>query len=101
MAESKGSEELKSYADGWINERKGTDVPPFLKFAYIAIAAGVIIYFFAYMNGEVHNAERGLIVQQFNRVTQSSPAFMYTVAGLMAVFVVLLVRFVFSKFHED
>ena len=101
MAESKGSQELKSYADGWINERKGTDVPGFLKYAYIVIALGVIIYFFVYMNGEVHNPERGLIVQQFNRATQSSPGFMYLVAGLMAVFVVLLVRFVFSKFHQD
>ena len=72
MPETKGPDELKSYADGWINERKGTDVPAFLKFAYIAIAAGVIIYFFVYMNGEIHNAERGLIVQQFNRATQSS-----------------------------
>jgi hypothetical protein len=101
MAESKASEELKSYADGWINERKGTDVPTFLKFAYIVIALGVMIYFFVYMNGEVNNAERGMIVQQFNRVTQSSPGFMYAVAALMAVFVVLLVRFAFSKFHED
>jgi len=101
MAESKGPEELKSYADGWINERKGTDVPAFLKFAYLAIAAGVMIYFFVYMNGEVHNAERGMIVRQFNRVTQSSPGFMYAVAVLMGVFVVLLVKFAFSKFHED
>ena len=101
MAESKGPDELKSYADGWINERKGTDVPVFLKFAYLGIAAGVIIYFFVYMNGEIHNPERGWIVQQFNRVTQSSPAFMYTVAVLMAVFVAVLVKFAFSKFHED
>jgi len=101
MADPKVSEELKSYADGWINERKGTDVPAFLKFAYIAILAAVIAYFLVYMNGEVHNAERGLIVQQFNRVTQSSPGLMYAVAGLIAVFAVLLIRFAFIKFHED
>jgi heme O synthase-like polyprenyltransferase len=101
MAESKSPDELKSYADGWINERKGTDVPTFLKFAYLVIAAAVLVYFFVYMNGEVHNVERGMIVQQFNRVTQSSPGFMYTVAALMAVFIVVLVKFVFSKFHED
>ncbi len=101
MAEPNDPEKLKSYADGWINERKGTDVPPFLKFAYLVIAAGALIYFFVYMNGEIHNRERGMIVQQFNRVTQSSPAFMYAVAALIVVFVILLVKFVFSKFHED
>ena len=101
MEEPKRSDELKSYADGWINERKGTDVPAFLKYAYLVIAVGSLIYFFVYMNGEIHHAERGLIVQQFNRVTQSSPAFMYAVAILMAVFIGVLVKFVFSKFHQD
>ena len=101
MADSKGPEELKSYADGWMTERKGTDVPVFLKFAYLVIAAGCLIYLFVYMNGEIHSADHGLIVQQFNRVTQSSPAFMYIVAGLIVVFILVLVKFVFSKFHED
>ena len=27
-------DEVKEYADGWITERKGTDVPTFLKIAY-------------------------------------------------------------------
>jgi len=101
MEEPKRSNELKSYADGWINERKGTDVPAFLKYAYLAIAVGSLIYFFVYMNGEIHHAERGLIVQQFNRVTQSSPVFMYAVAVLIVVFIILLVKFAFSKFHEE
>lgn len=101
MAEPNNPEKLKSYADGWITERKGTDVPAFLKFAYLVIAAGALIYFFVYMNGEIHNGERGMIVQQFNRVTQSSPGFMYAVAALIAVFIILLVKFAFSKFHQD
>ncbi|HTS67696.1 MAG TPA: hypothetical protein VMO17_01835 [Terriglobia bacterium] len=101
MAESKAPEELKSYADGWMTERKGTDVPPFLKFAYLVIAGGAFIYFFVYMNGEIHSADHGLIVQQFNRVTQSSPGFMYVVGGMIAVFILVLVKFAFSKFHED
>ena len=101
MPESKPPDELKPYADGWINERKGTDVPAFLKFAYLVIALGVIIYFFVYMNGEIHNAERGWIVQQFNRATESSPAFMYIVGAMMVVFVLVLAIFAFSKFHED
>ena len=29
-------EAIHEYADGWITERKGTEVPTFLKFAYIA-----------------------------------------------------------------
>ena len=31
---------IKEYADGWITEREGTDIPTFLKFAYIVIAGG-------------------------------------------------------------
>ena len=101
MAEANDPDKFKSYADGWITERKGTDVPAFLKFAYLVIAAGAIIYFFVYMNGEIHSTTRGMIVQQFNRVTQSSPGFMYFVAALVVVFVILLIRFTFSKFHQD
>ncbi len=50
-------DEIHEYADGWITERKGTDVPTFLKFAYIVIMAGVIGYFFIYMNGEVNHSD--------------------------------------------
>jgi SNF family Na+-dependent transporter len=101
MAEPNDPGKLKPYADGWINERKGTDVPTFLKFAYMVIAGSALAYIIIYMNGEIHNTERGLIVQQFNRATQSSPAFMYAVAAMVAVFIILLVKFAFSKFHED
>ena len=31
---------IKEYADGWITEREGTEVPGFLKLAYIVIAGG-------------------------------------------------------------
>ncbi len=101
MAEPNDSGKLKSYADGCINERKGTDVPTFLKSAYIVIGGSAFAYRFIYMNGEIHNPERGLIVQQFNRATQCSPVFFYAVGALVAVFIILLVKFAFSKFHED
>ena len=101
MAEPNDPDKLKSYADGWITERKGTDVPTFLKFAYVVIAASALTYIFVYWKGEIHNAERGLIVQQFNRATQSSPVFLYVVGALVALFIILLVKFAFGKLPED
>jgi hypothetical protein len=101
MAETKGREEIKEYAEGWITERKGTDVPAFLKFAYIVIALGALGYFFIFMNGEVSHSDRGVLVQQFNRATQSSSGFMYFVAVLVVIFAIVLFTFAFKKFHED
>jgi|SRR5271157_5403278 len=99
-----GSEEkgkLHEYADGWITEREGTGVPTFLKFAYIVIAAGVIAYLFVFMNGEVNHSDRGALVRQFNQVTQSSPAFMYAVIAMVAVFAIVVVTFAFKAVHKD
>jgi len=101
MAEAKPPVEVKEYADGWITERKGTDVPVFLKFAYIVIAAGCIAYFFIYMNGEVNHSDRGILVRQMNQATQSSSGFMYLVAALAVIGCALIVKFAFSKFHQD
>ena len=44
MAETKDSNEIKNYADGWMTEKKGTEIPTFLKFAYIVIAGGCLAY---------------------------------------------------------
>ena len=101
MADAKPQLETKDYADGWITERKGTDVPKFLKFCYIVIALGCIGYFFVYMFGEVNHADRGVLVRQFNQATQSSSGFMYFVAALIVVFALVVVKFAFSKFDED
>ena len=101
MAEPNDPEKLHSYAEGWINERKGTDVPTFLKFAYVVIAVSALAYIFIYWKGEIHNADRGLLVQQFDRATQSSTTFLYFVGGLVALFIILLVKFALSKLHED
>jgi len=104
MAETKDAKpegEIQEYADGWITERKGTGVPTFLKFAYIVIMAGVIGYFFVYMNGEVNHSDRGALVRQFNQATHSSPAFMYAVILLAVVYAVIVVTFAFKAVHKD
>ncbi len=101
MAEQKVSNDVKSYADGWMTEKKGTEIPAFLKATYIVVACGALIYFFVFMNGEVNHSTRGFLVRQFNAVTQSSPGFMYFVAVLIAIFAIITVKFAFSKFHED
>jgi len=105
MAESKVAQEpetdLHQYADGWISERKGTGVPAFLKFAYIVIIAGVIGYFFLYMNGEVNHSDRGALVRQFNAATQSSPGLMYAVIAMVVVYAVIVVAFAFKAVRKD
>jgi SNF family Na+-dependent transporter len=105
MAETKVANEpeseIQEYADGWITERKGTGVPAFLKFAYIVIMAGVIGYFFLYMNGEVDHSDRGLLVRQFNSMTQSSPVFMYMVIAMVVVYALIVVAFAFKAVQKD
>jgi hypothetical protein len=95
------SEEIKEYAGGWMTERKGTDVPGFLKLAFPIIGLSCIVYLILYMNGEVNHADRGTLVQRFNAATQSSPGLMYTVAALGLIYVVLVVLFAIRKFKED
>ena len=51
-------EKLKDYADGWITERTDAEFPPFLKLAYIVIAAGSLAYFLIYMYGETTSRSR-------------------------------------------
>jgi len=99
--ETKAESDIHEYADGWISERKGTGVPTFLKFAYIVIMAAVLGYFFIYMNGEVNHSDRGLLVRQFNQATHSSPAFMYAVVAMIAVYAVIVVAFAFKAAKKD
>jgi uncharacterized membrane protein YuzA (DUF378 family) len=94
------SNETKDYAGGWITEKKGTDVPPFLKLAFPIIGLGAIAYIVIYMNGEISHAERGPLVRQMNSATGSSDLFMYVVAGLAAAFVLTVLAFTYSKPHE-
>jgi len=101
LLEKEDKNDLQDYADGWITERKGTGVPSFLKFAYIAIAAGVIAYFFVYMYGEVNHSDRGALVRQFNQMTQSSPALMYAVVAMIVIYAIIVITFAFKAVHKD
>lgn len=91
---------LKEYAGGWITEREGTEIPRFLKFAYIAIAGGGITYFLLFMYGEVNHSERGPLVRAMNAATEASGALMYAIAALIIIFGVITVVFSFGKPHE-
>jgi hypothetical protein len=93
--------ELKEYAGGWMTERKGTDAPAFLKFVLPLFALAAVGYIFIFMNGEVTHSTRGKLVQQLNMTTGSADVFMYMVAGFIAVFLIILTGYLFSKPHED
>ena len=89
--------EIKDYADGWITEKVGTNVPGFLKLAYVVIAAGALAYFFLYMYGEVNHPDRGQLVRAMNAATQASGGLMYAVAAMIVIFGVMVVAFSFGK----
>ncbi len=102
MSESnKQQNEIHEYADGWITERKGTEVPTFLKIAYIFIAGGAMAYLVIYMNGEVNHSERGVLVRLFNAATSSANSFMYAIVGLGVIYALILLAFAFRKGHES
>jgi len=91
---------LKQYADGWITEREGTEVPGFLKLAFIVIAAGALSYLLLFMNGEVDHPDRGQLVRTFNAATETSATLMYAVAAMVVVFGVIVVLFALKKSHD-
>jgi len=101
MPDPKAPEELKEIAGGWITERKNTEIPAFLKFAYIFVGGGAFFYFLYFMNGEINHSTRGNLVRQMNEHTQSSNGFMYFVSALIFIYVVIAVIFAFKKSHED
>jgi hypothetical protein len=98
MSESnKKNDEITEYAGGWITEKKGTEVPGFLKIAFPIIGLGCTSYFIFYMNGEVNHDERGPLVRLFNQATTSADGLMYFVAALALIFVVTVVLFAIRK----
>ena len=101
MTQEKNSPEVQDYAGGWIQERKGTDIPRFLKYCYIVIAAGVIVYLLRYINGAVNDSPRGMLVRQFDAATTSANGLMYCVAALMIIYTIVTVVFAFRKPHKD
>ena len=98
---NKKNEELTEYAGGWMTERKGTEVPGFLKIAFPIIGLGCVSYFILYMNGEVSHDDRGPLVRLFNQATTSADGFMYIVAGMALVFVITVVLFAFRKSSHE
>src|SRR5436309_13826158 len=91
---------VKEYADGWITEQAGTEIPGFLKLAYIVIAGGALAYFLIYMNGEVNHSERGHLVRAMNAATEASAGLMYAIAALILIFGIVVVAFSFGKSHD-
>jgi len=96
-----GGEDLKEYAGGWMTERKGTDVPAFLKLAFPVIGLGSVAYLILQMYGDTGHATRGSLVEAFNKVSQTSPGLMYGVTLLCLIYVVAVVVFAIRQFHED
>jgi hypothetical protein len=92
---------IKDYADGWITEREGTEIPGFLKLAFPVIALGALAYFFLYMYGEVNHSERGPLVRALNAATEASGTLMYAIAAMIVIFGVIVVAFALGKSHHD
>jgi len=93
MSEENKQPALKEYAEGWITEREGTQVPAFLKLAFPVIGAFCCSYLVFYMNGETSHADRGSLVQAFNRATGTADGLMYFVTALAVIYVVIAVVF--------
>ncbi|MEI6591997.1 MAG: hypothetical protein WCL47_02070 [Holophagaceae bacterium] len=103
-AQKNGQEELKEYAGGWLTERKGTDVPGFLKLVTPIISLGGAAYLIFQMYGDVNHATRGPLVQQFNAATKigsTSTTLMTIVAGMVFIYAVVVSVFAFRKPHKD
>jgi len=100
MENVKQEPQIKEYAGGWMTERAGTEVPGFLKLAFIVIAGGALTYFFLFMYGETTHEDRGLLVRQMNAATEASAFMMYLVAALVIVFGVIVIAFALRKSHE-
>lgn len=90
---------LHEIAGGWIMERKGTEVPGFLKATYIVVASACIGYSIIWVNGDT-GGERGQLVQQFNAATGFSHSFMWCVTTLVVIFAIILFKFAFTR-HKD
>lgn len=101
VPEVKDVPDVKDYADGWITERKNTNVPTFLKVSYIVISTCCIAYLIVFMYGEVNHSERGPLVKEFIQTSQTSPALMYGIAILATLFFIAMIAFAFGKTHDE
>lgn len=96
MSEEK-KQTIKEYAGGWITEREGMPIPGFLKLAFPIIGLFCAGYLVVYMNGEVNHADRGSLVQAFNKSTGTADALMYFVLALVVIYVIITVLFALRK----
>jgi hypothetical protein len=87
-------------AGGWITEKAGTEVPAFLRVAYVVIASACAAYLILYMYGETGHAERGPLVKQFNMATYTNEPLMYAIAAMVALFFVGVSVFAAKKGPE-
>jgi hypothetical protein len=79
--------EIHELAGGWITERKGTSVPPFLKLAYVGFSAFGLAYLFLYAAGEVDHGSRGALVRQLNAASDlPSSAWIAFIAAWLLLF---------------
>ncbi len=65
--------EVHELAGGWITERTGTAVPPFLKLAYVGFSVFGLVYLFLNSAGEVDHDTRGALVRQLNAASDLPP----------------------------
>lgn len=99
MASDNEKQEIKDYADGWIQEREGTDAPPFLKAAFVVIGLSCTAYLFLFMNGEIDHSDRGPLVRTFNAISSSADGLMTMVGFMMLIYVAIVAVFAFRKMH--
>ncbi len=92
---------VKEYAGGWITEKKGTEVPGFLKLAFPVIGLGCTAYLLLYINGEVDHADRGPFVQALDKVTGDANGLMIAIAAMALIFVITVVLFAIRKSHAE
>lgn len=88
---------IKNYADGWITEKEGTEIPAFLKGAFVVIGTFCVSYFVLYMNGEIGHPDRGKLVQNMNQSTVPADGLMYVIAFMAFIYVASVLMFVFRK----
>ena len=101
MADNKQTIEVEEIAGGMDHREERHRRPGVSQAAYFVIFLGAAVYLIIYMYGEVSHADRGPLVQQFNKSTDTSEGLMYFIAALCVVFFLAMVKFVFSKPHKD
>ena len=84
--DQKKPDEVHEMAGGWITERAGTPIPTFLKMAYVGFTLFALVYLRNYWRGEVDNASRRPLVQEFNATTGDPGLLIF---GVIAVCVAL------------